>query len=127
MSPLVNQSIVGPRPRRRLYLWSALGIFCLALLLPTGSVEAQKKGKKSKAGKKAKENDKPIAKVKEKKNKAGGKDQNFDFTGLSLSGSVRTPQLLYFLDRASEELKRASLERRSFVPEMILSISEEGL
>src|SRR5690606_11118641 len=43
-----------------------------------------------------------------------GNTQVFDFTGMNLSGSERKPQLLYFLDRAQEELKRASLERRSF-------------
>jgi len=59
-----------------------------------------------------------------------GKDKNtqvFDFTGLNMAGSERKPQLLYFLDRAQEELKRASLERRSFVPEMVRTMDEESL
>ncbi len=50
-----------------------------------------------------------------------------DFSGLDLAGRLRTPQLLYFLDRASAELEAASLERRSFVPEMVRSIDEESL
>ncbi len=50
-----------------------------------------------------------------------------DFTGIDISGRLRTPQLLYFLDRAAEELDRASLERRSFIPEMVRSIDEEDL
>jgi hypothetical protein len=57
----------------------------------------------------------------------GKKEQRFDFTGFELAGSVRMPQLLYFLDRAEEELERASLERRTFVPEMLKSIDEENL
>lgn len=56
-----------------------------------------------------------------------GKPKVFDFTGLDLNGRLRTPQLLYFLDRASEELERASLERRSFIPEMVNSIDESAL
>ena len=55
------------------------------------------------------------------------KEKTFDFTGFELAGSVRMPQLLYFLDRAEEELERASLERRSFVPAMLKSIDEEKL
>jgi hypothetical protein len=51
----------------------------------------------------------------------------FDFSALELGGSERMPQLLYFLDRAEEELERASLERRSFVPEMMRSLDEENL
>jgi hypothetical protein len=55
------------------------------------------------------------------------KEKVFDFTGFELAGSVRMPQLLYFLDRAEEELDRASLERRSFVPNMLRSLDEEKL
>jgi hypothetical protein len=56
-----------------------------------------------------------------------GKPKVFDFTGLDISGRLRTPQLLYFLDRANEELERASLERRSFIPEMVRSVDEGNL
>lgn len=56
-----------------------------------------------------------------------GKPKVFDFTGLDLAGRLRTPQLLYFLDRASEELERASLERRSFIPAMVRSLDEHEL
>jgi hypothetical protein len=56
-----------------------------------------------------------------------GKPKVMDFTGIDISGRLRTPQLLYFLDRAAEELDRASLERRSFIPEMVKSIDEEDL
>ncbi len=92
-------------------------VFCLT----TSTADAQRRRKRNAKKKK------PVATVKKVKRKGGAKDQVFDFTGLSLGASMRTPQLLYFLDRASEELQRASLQRRSFVPEMVRSISEEGL
>ena len=56
-----------------------------------------------------------------------GKPKTFDFTGIDISGQNRSPQLLYFLERANEELERASLERRSFIPEMVRSIEEDKL
>lgn len=55
------------------------------------------------------------------------KTKVFDFTGIDLSGRLHTPQLLYFLERANEELERAFLERRSFIPHMVRSLEEEAL
>ncbi len=55
------------------------------------------------------------------------KPKVFDFNALDLAGRNRSPQLLYFLERASEELERANLEKRSFVPHMVRSIEEEAL
>lgn len=57
----------------------------------------------------------------------GGKPKVFDFTGLDINGRLRTPQLLYFLERANEELEAASLERRSFIPELVRTVDEEAL
>jgi hypothetical protein len=61
----------------------------------------------------------------EKKEKE--KVKNFDFNALDLNGRMRTPQLLYFLERANEELERASLEKRSFIPHLVRSVEEEQL
>jgi hypothetical protein len=65
----------------------------------------------------------------EKKDNGSAKDKvkNFDFNALDLNGRMRTPQLLYFLERANEELERASLEKRSFIPHMVRSVEEEQL
>ncbi|MBA3540922.1 MAG: hypothetical protein H0T79_15020 [Deltaproteobacteria bacterium] len=54
-------------------------------------------------------------------------EKTFDFNNLDLNGRMRTPQLLYFLERANEELERASLEKRSFIPHMVRSVEEEPL
>jgi hypothetical protein len=75
----------------------------------------------------------PDAKAKDTGDKkasgGGGKDKvkNFDFNALDLNGRMRTPQLLYFLERANEELERASLEKRSFIPHIVRSVEEEQL
>jgi len=62
-----------------------------------------------------------------KGDKKEAKTKNFDFNALDLNGRMRTPQLLYFLERANEELERASLEKRSFIPHMVKSVDEEQL
>jgi hypothetical protein len=99
---------------------SCIALFFFMSLPVPDDANAQKRKRRAK--------DKtPVSTVKESKAKEGGKNQVFDFTGLALGASMRTPQLLYFLERASEELERASLQRRSFVPEIVRSISEEGL
>ena len=46
---------------------------------------------------------------------------------LNLDGKVRTLSLLGFLERASEELERASLEKKSFVPKLIQTVDETAL
>lgn len=109
----------GPGHSPRWRRWLVLGAL---LLLFASPAEAQRPKPKKRPAPKAE----PAAKVKEETRK-NGKVQSFDFTGINLTATMRTPQLLYFLDRASEELQRASLKRRSFVPEMVRSISEEGL
>ena len=61
------------------------------------------------------------------KTKKSPKEKTFDFNALDLNGRQRTPQLLYFLERANEELERASLEKRSFIPHMVRSVDEEAM
>ncbi len=65
--------------------------------------------------------------AKPKVTKGTPKEQNFNFEGLGLNGRSRSPQLLIFLERANEELERASLEKRSFIPHMVRSVEEEAL
>ncbi len=97
-------------------------LFVCALVAP--SAAQPKKGDKPSAPLEAKQ------KAPEKGEKKGNdkeKVKNFDFNALDLNGRMRTPQLLYFLERANEELERASLEKRSFIPHMVRSVEEEQL
>jgi hypothetical protein len=109
----------------------ALALVC-ALVLPAA---AQPKGKKADKPEPAAGAAKDDGGAKGAAGKGGGngKDggkssvKNFDFTDFNLAGKMRTPQLLYFLERANEELERASLEKRSFIPHMVRTVEEEAL
>lgn len=109
--------------------WGPLATIILVVCAFVAPVAAQpkKNGDASKAPAPA-----PAADNKgDKKKDAGGggkeKVKNFDFNALDLNGRMRTPQLLYFLERANEELERASLEKRSFIPHIVRSVEEEQL
>jgi hypothetical protein len=99
-------------------------VLVCALVLPANA-QPKKAGDKATAAaasdKSDAKADKPGAKAKKPK------EQNFDFNALDLNGRMRTPQLLYFLERANEELERASLEKRSFIRHMVRSVDEEAL
>jgi hypothetical protein len=117
--------------RFRAHSWGRLPALVLAMCVLSAPAFAQPKGKADKGGsassadKKADKADKIDGK--ESKSGKDGKVKNFDFNGLDLNGRMRTPQLLYFLERANEELERASLEKRSFIPAMAKSVEEEQL
>ncbi len=114
--------------------WGLLTALVAAMCAFAAPVSAQPKSKKgtpkadpapkADAGDTKPEGGKPTVTAKES---GSGKVKNFDFSGLSLNGSNRSPQLLYFLERANEELERASLEKRSFIPHMVKSVEEESL
>jgi hypothetical protein len=87
---------------------------------------AQPKGKADKADKGSSRSE-PAAKAAPDKADKKPKEKTFDFNNLKLSGQLRTPQLLYFLERANEELERASLEKRSFIPHIVRSLEDEAL
>ena len=48
----------------------------------------------------------------------GAKVKVFRFSGLDLAGRVKSPQLLYFLNRMRAEFDRPRLPHRSFIPEL---------
>ncbi|MEO6775326.1 MAG: hypothetical protein ABI467_20350 [Kofleriaceae bacterium] len=110
--------------RFRAHSWGRLPALVLAMCVCAAPAFGQPKGRADKGGG-APTGDKKA----DKQTKSGkeGKVKTFDFNGLDLNGRMRTPQLLYFLERANEELERASLEKRSFIPAMTKSVEEEQL
>ena len=115
--------------RVRAHRWGRLPAFVLAMCVLAAPAFAQPKGKADKGGSAAKGDkpDKTGGDAKETKTGKDGKVKNFDFNALDLNGRMPTPQLLYFLERANEELERASLEKRSFIPHLVRSLEEEAL
>ena len=57
----------------------------------------------------------------------GNKVKVFRFSGLDISGRLKSPQLLYFLNRLRAEFDRPKLPHRSFVPELVRSADEDEL
>lgn len=97
--------------------WGLLAMLCVCALVAPVAAQPEKKSPP------AAKDDKP----KGKDDKKPAKDQVFNFEGLGLAGKNRSPQLLYFLERANEELERASLQKRSFIPHIVRSVEEEKL
>ena len=50
--------------------------------------------------------------------RGGEKVKVVKFTGLDVSGRLKSPQLLYFIGRIRAEFERPRLPHRSFVPEV---------
>jgi hypothetical protein len=113
--------------------WGFLATLLMwALVAPAGLADAQPRKKGPPPADKSPAPAPPSGEPKAQNDKKGdGKEKekvkNFDFNALDLAGRMRTPQLLYFLERANEELERASLEKRSFIPHMVRSVEEEKL
>jgi len=107
-------------PGRGLVATAVLAVMCV-ISLPSAMAQPRKSKPATAPAGAATE-----AKATDKK-AATNKEKNFDFNNLQLNGQLRTPQLLYFLERANEELERASLEKRSFIPHMVRSVEEEQL
>lgn len=102
---------------------TAILAFMCALSLPAYA-QPRVKADKSDKGSPTPAKIDPAAKATDKR---PPKEKNFDLGGFQLNGQLRTPQLLYFLERANEELERASLEKRSFIPHIVRSVEEEAL
>ena len=107
-------------------------VYLLPLLLLVGSAvaHAADKGKAkaaappAKAEKSADKNDAGDAKAAGRK---APKDKVYTFTGLDVEGKLKTPQLLYFLNRVKLELDTSTPDKRSFMKELEKSADAQGL
>jgi len=54
----------------------------------------------------------------------GNKSKTYSFTGLDIDGKLKTPQLLYFLNRMKSEFDTTAPNNRSFIRELEQSPSE---
>jgi hypothetical protein len=83
----------------------------LGLAVGLGSARADEKGAKRapKAAAPA-----PAAVEPAKKTKV----KTYDFGGLDIDGRLRTPQLLYFLNRMKSEFDTTTPDKKSFLPEL---------
>lgn len=115
--------------RSAAHIWGPVAAALCLLLSPVASAQPKKTPKAAPAAAPAPAPDKADKADKGDKGDKKGtpKEKNFDFNGIDLNGRMRTPQLLYFLERANEELERASLEKRSFIPNMTKSVEDEHL
>ncbi|MEM1414453.1 MAG: hypothetical protein AAGH15_06115 [Myxococcota bacterium] len=57
----------------------------------------------------------------------GGSVKVFRFSGFDISGQLKSPQLLYFLNRLRAEFDRPKLPHRSFLPELERTTKERRL
>ena len=57
---------------------------------------------------------------------AGGKVKVFEFSGLDIAGRLKSPQLLYFLNRLRAEFDHPKLPHRSFTPELLRATKEKA-
>jgi hypothetical protein len=62
----------------------------------------------------------------QEREEGGSKVKVFEFTGLDISGRLKSPSLLYFLNRLRAEFDRPRLPHRSFTPELVRASKGRG-
>ena len=63
----------------------------------------------------------------QERSEGGEKVKVFRFSGFDISGRLKSPQLLYFLNRLRAEFDRPHLPHRSFLPELDRSTKGKAL
>jgi hypothetical protein len=108
--------------KRLVFGCSLLGV----LLAGVPAVLAQK-GAESKKQKPAPAAAKKSGGATQVKMEDGSKVRAYSFGALDLEGKLKTPQLLYFLNRVRVELDSTAEHRRSFIKELKATADEKGL
>jgi hypothetical protein len=70
---------------------------------------------------------KPEPKPEPRASSRSPKAKVYTFSGLDVEGKLKTPQLLYFLNRVKMELDTTGREKRSFLKELEQSSDDKGL
>ena len=102
-----------------------------------GSAEAPAPAPSTDEGKPTPENGKPAAAQPQRAEsevgaadvheEAGTEVKTMEFSGLDIEGQLKTPQMLYFLNRLRAEFGRPRLPHRSFMPELQAGTQDKAM
>lgn len=101
--------------RRALQLFVVFAV--LGLTMQPASAQQRGRASEKSPGSARRANESAAAEGKEV-GRSGKKVKVFEFSGLDISGELKSPQLLYFLNRMRTEFSRPRLPHRSFMPEL---------
>lgn len=94
-------------------------VVAVVVLLSFGVADAEPKKHAPEAKAQAGQSDKPSSGA-----AAAKKEKTYTFGGLDIDGKLKTPQLLYFLNRMKSEFDTTTPDKRSFLPELKRSTDE---
>jgi hypothetical protein len=105
-------------------------LLCGAIMAITPATEAQDRARgraesDAPSSERRTDDDGPVEADAEVVETRGEKVKVFRFGGLDISGELRSPQVLYFLNRLRAVFDRPRLPHRSFMPELVRSTREE--
>lgn len=104
--------------------WLVLCATWLASASPTWAQDRPRARQESRAPSEERSDDDPVEADAEVVDADGEKVKVFRFGGLDISGELRSPQVLYFLNRLRAVFDRPKLPHRSFMPELVRSTRE---
>lgn len=108
-----------PSPRRVLAMTLASALACAPIAVHTARGQDRQAGAREEADVAAEEEEAIDQEVDaDVRTEGGEKVKVFRFSGLDVAGRLKSPQLLYFLNRLRAEFDRPRLPHRSFIPEL---------